>query len=82
MNKKYWPKNLDAALIAGAMEVGKDLFLLGSFGGFGGHLHPEAYPTKENAIEAAKTWNAQGLHQVCVYRLTCRLEDELAGGGK
>lgn len=74
--KSNWPIKLDASLIAGAMEVGKDLFLLGAFGGFGGHLHPEAYPTIEEAIEAAKSWNAKQMHHVSVFRVQCRLEVE------
>ncbi len=76
MNKKYWPARLNETLVAGAMEVGRDLFLLGNFGGFGGMLHPDVYPTREDAIAAAREWNSKKLHHVAVYKLTCTLEED------
>jgi hypothetical protein len=75
--KKYWPAiSVNNSLIAGAMEVGKDLFILGSFGGFGGHLGM-VYPDKDWAIKDAKEWNASGKSHLSVYRLTCSLEVEI-----
>lgn len=75
--KKHWPKiDIDLQLITGAKEVGKDLFALGAFGGFGGHLMM-VYPDKDWAIRAAKEWNAGKKSYVSVYRIRCTLEDEV-----
>lgn len=74
----YWPKmDLDLQTVAGAMEVGKDLFLLGSFGSFGGcflYTHSDFDKAKAHAIQLRK--ESKYKTHVSVYRLTCRLEDE------
>jgi hypothetical protein len=52
---KHWPAfELSLDLLAGSCEVGKDLYLLGLFGGFGGSFTSVHYD-EASAIEFAKT---------------------------
>jgi hypothetical protein len=48
---KYWPAFLSADLLSGSMEVGRDLYMNGSFGGFGGSLGL-CYDELDKAVEA------------------------------
>lgn len=76
-----WPFfSVDNMLLAGAMESGKDLYCLGRFGGFGGHLGT-VYPELEWAIEEAHANNEKAkagekISWQCVYRIKCELVTE------
>lgn len=74
----HWPQDsvefgLDT--IAGAMEVGKDLFLLGSFGGFGGML-AFAHADLDKAREHQRELNATMKHHYSIYRLSVSVEND------
>lgn len=74
-----WPENeLSLSLLAGAMEAGRDLYLLGHFGGFGGCLievHLDLESAKKAARKKIITNNFQT--HCSVYKLTVSLEDEM-----
>lgn len=74
--KLGWPMiDTDNTLIAGAMENGVDLYILGSFGGFGGSLG-YVYPDRTWAIKEAIQWNAARKNILNVYKLSCTLDVE------
>jgi hypothetical protein len=79
VKNKHWPQiDINLNTIAGSMEAGVDLFLLGNFGGFGGCLY-EAHIDLNEAKEAARNYikgSKRGSH-TSVYRLKVTLEDEM-----
>lgn len=78
-NFDQWPfHEIDLQLITGAAEVGKDLYLLGSFGGFGGCLSHVCIDEAQ-ARQTAKEWNENPEHRshLSVYKLELKLVDEM-----
>ncbi len=62
---KHWPAfDLSLRLLAGACEAGKDLYLTGLFGGFGGSFGSVHYD-EASAIDFAKKLKTESM----VYRL-------------
>jgi hypothetical protein len=75
----YWPvkdPEFNLRVIEGAMEVGKDLFLIGRFGGFGGVLvcvHSDAEKAETHRQQLNN--EIKGAH-FSLYRLTVTLEKQ------
>lgn len=77
--ENYWPKSeIDLRTITGAMESGCDLFLIGSFGGFGGcifYVHSDLEKAKTHAQEINNRKDFS-VH-VSIYRMKFKIEDEM-----
>jgi hypothetical protein len=75
----HWPKTdkeFDLKTISGAMEVGQDLFLIGSFGGFGGSIlfvHADLNKAKEHVDLMNKDPEAK--HYYKIYRMQMNTVD-------
>lgn len=78
MSKADWPQqDVDLRLLTGATEVGTDLFVLGSFGGFGGNLFTGTVCRDlEEAKKLAYRMNKDMSFHVSIYRISVKLEDE------
>ena len=73
----HWPKDystFNLNTISGAIESGVDLFLLGSFGGFGGCVH-YVHSDLEKAKEHAKANNDKGKTYWKIFRMKIDLEN-------
>jgi hypothetical protein len=79
LGSSTWPQHrLSLDLLSGAMEVGKDLYLLGHFGGFGGTFF-EVHRSEAEAVEAAFKiiTESAGQKHASVYRVSVNLETEM-----